>query len=272
MIEPCRLALSSVHLAKGVEHTVSRISDFLARNNITKLLAEMALIVVGVLLAFQVDRWYEGQQQASQVRDYLTRLINNVEEDLEMLALQQRRFSQRLEYTEFLAATLSNPALVESEPRKFLVALQRSGWRTNFFANNYTFEELRSTGDLAKLPLNIREHLHRYYHTNEHSNQFMPTAVGNQLEYYRRFAGLLEMNQLMLRNPEDDAIYALHDPRDVSVTEARRVYERFRARPEAIEWLPWLKNINLQSGFTNTRYQRLATELLAALNRALEAA
>ena len=173
---------------------MSRLSELLGRNSVAKLFAEMLLIVVGVLLAFQVDRWYEGQQEKAQVRDYLVRLINDVEDDLEILGMQKVLFSQRLEYTEFLAETLSNKTLVESEPRKFLVALHRAGWRTNFFANNYTFEELQSTGDLALLPMNIRKDLYNYHHLNEHRNQFMATAVGNQLECYRRFAGLLEMN------------------------------------------------------------------------------
>ena len=120
--------------------------------------------------------------------------------------------------------------------------------------------------------MNIRKDLYNYHHLNEHRNQFMPTAVGNQLEYYRRFAGLLEMNQIGLRESADDPTYALHDPREITKAEALRVYERFRTSPEAIDWLPWLKNIHLQSRSMNARYQRVATELLQALNTALESA
>ncbi len=159
--------------------------------------------------------------------------------------------------------------MVENEPRRFLVALQRAGWRTSFLANRYTFEELQSTGDLALPPLSVPRALYRHHHANENTNQSISTMTGNQLEYYRRFAGLLAIDQVMLSGVDDADMYEGHDTRAVTADEAIRAYRKFTDNAEAIAWLPWLQNTHVQSQLTNTRYQRQASELLDVLKATL---
>ncbi len=78
---------------------MSRLSDLLRGTRTVQLLMEMALIVAGVLLAFQVDRWYESQKEAEQIEGYLARLIGDVEEDIEGLKRQEANFAARSRYT-----------------------------------------------------------------------------------------------------------------------------------------------------------------------------
>ena len=234
------------------------------------LFLEMLLIVVGVLLAFQVDRWYESRSDEVKVQDYLLRLKSDVEDDLKQLAEQERTFESRLALTEFLRESLDDANLVKAAPDKFVVALQRAGWRTNFFASRFTFDELTNTGDFALLPADIRQALYDYHQFNANMNQFADTVAGNQLEYYRRFSGLLGVDQLMLRTEEDADKYSHLLVREVSASEALSAYEAFRNKPSAIDWLPWMKNTHLQALLTNERYQTRAAALLSLLSRESE--
>ena len=238
------------------------------KSSLARVFFETLLIVVGVLLAFQLDRWYEAQQQATQVQDYLARLIVDVEEDMETLNYQSRTFERRSGYTKLLIEALENPSLVREDPRRYIVAVQQTGWRTNFFTNSYTFEELQNTGDLALLPLTIRRELYRYHHQNDHLNQFLPTVAGNQLEYYRRFAGLLDFDQVMLSGDPNLGDYVGSNLREITEQEAVQVFERFRKNKEAIAWLPWLMNTHYQAIRMNRRYQNSATALLDMLKQA----
>ena len=241
--------------------------DRFKKGDFGTLFLEMLLIVVGVLLAFQVDRWYESRSDERKVQAYLVRLKSDVEEDLKQLTEQEHTFKSRLELTEFLRESLDDANLVKAAPEKFVVALQRAGWRTNFFANRFTFDELTNTGDFALLPADIRRALYDYHQFNANMNQFADTVAGNQLEYYRRFSGLLGVDQLMLRSDEDGEKYSHLLEREVSESEALSAYEAFGNKPSAIDWLPWMKNTHLQALLTNERYQTRAAALLTLLSR-----
>lgn len=75
-----------------------------------RLAAEFAVIVIGVLVALGVDSWAAGRRDRAQETEYLTRLLNDVQFDLQELA-----FVDSVSRIGFDASSrLSDPAVVDS--------------------------------------------------------------------------------------------------------------------------------------------------------------
>jgi hypothetical protein len=140
------------------------------------------LIVCSVFMGFQVDRWWQEQQELEIEDNYLERLIEDVKTDGSQL-------KRRIEYFENVRKSgllaleyLDGPPEHERPPAEYLAAFYLASQAWEFTPAITTFEELKSSGALSLIrDVSLRTTLAIYYQSMAESNYVWKTP-----NYYRR--------------------------------------------------------------------------------------
>ena len=97
---------NSLHLGKTSHPTVKRLFALIRRNLLENgqtgkylkyALGEIILVMIGILLALQVNNWNEKRQAEAQFRTRLEQLYTVIDEDLQTLQNIQRLLTQQFE-------------------------------------------------------------------------------------------------------------------------------------------------------------------------------
>jgi hypothetical protein len=111
-------------------------------------IGEIALVMIGILLALQVNNWNENRKLKAQKAILLENLQQDFEENLNRLDLIISFLDDRQDYARqilYLLETL--PEEVDSIPTVF--ALERAGFVHFFNPTQPTYEEMKSSGTLS---------------------------------------------------------------------------------------------------------------------------
>ena len=138
----------------------ARIERFLNWRTST---AEFLILVVGILLALAVDRWAEEYRDAQTASEYITRLRSDVATDLAAYA-ETVTWSHSIDDSALYVLQVyrgQDPAPEEYD----LLALHmyRASRGVKGRTTTTTYDDLVSTGNMALLPVSIRDAITRYY-------------------------------------------------------------------------------------------------------------
>jgi hypothetical protein len=130
---------------------------------------EMMLVIVGILIALQIDNWNTDRQEQALLDGYLQSIARNMQEDaVELEALRETRVST------MDASVRAAIFLVESRARTFDVsevffavsAMDQVGRIVSFHPNTSGMEALKTSGVLARMQgRDIERLLYEYYDT-----------------------------------------------------------------------------------------------------------
>ena len=134
---------------------------------------EVLVVMLGLLLAFQLDRWRESIAERRQEQAYINRLIADVESDIPRIENAIALQSLRLELVDLLMDVAVNPVVATKEPVVFLGAVKQAAFTYTPVLTTHTFENLRSTGDLRLiLDESVKNVMFDYYGFDESQRQY----------------------------------------------------------------------------------------------------
>ena len=146
---------------------VSRISSALREMRWAQLVLELALLILGILIALAVDGWIDDRRDARSERRYLELLVRDLDRDLEVLdeflAYEERQVADSV----FAYRALRGG--VAAEDREAVAdALTRLSWRRTLRLTRATYTDLLSTGNLRliRTPA-LRDRVVGLYENNE---------------------------------------------------------------------------------------------------------
>jgi len=149
---------------------------------------EIALVMIGILLALQVNNWNESRNESQREVSYLERLSENLNGNLRELNMNIEFYSKVFDYGQLALAYSegSNPKVTNWE---ILVALFHSSQIWPIIPNPSTYEELKSAGELSLIrSVNLRNDLVFYYGGGfERYNQ----TIGISPPYRKMVRGLI---------------------------------------------------------------------------------
>jgi hypothetical protein len=208
------------------------VSEGKVRAYLLYAIGEIFLVVIGILIALQVNNWNIQRQNKTAEEQYLERLVIELENDLESITISIQSNLSRKERGEFLIKTKTNPDLVEENPTYFIQSIEYTGYTNAPVISNHTFEEIKSSGKLSILRNEeIRTELAKYYTNIQYRGQYDFIAQDVQLKYLEAKTGILsEKRQMEMGNFNFDVTYA--------VAEAKEAYHRMLNKPEFLEVLP----------------------------------
>jgi hypothetical protein len=127
---------------------------------------ELLLVILGILVALQIDNWNEDRKERATLQSYLESIARNMQEDLtELEPLRAHRLESIFAAARFDA--LRNRDSFDVDEIFFLNQLWALSAAQSFFsANTSGFEALKSSGVLDRLQgSGIEQLLSRYYDT-----------------------------------------------------------------------------------------------------------
>jgi len=141
-------------------------------------IGEILLVVIGILIALQINNWNEKRQQSELKTVYISRLISDIQQDTLNVQIIKKQTEEAQEIINSTIHILNT----ESDLLKTMQVLENyfeKGWdiRT-FIANDNTYTDLLQTGNMSILKGNIKvEDIIKYYASAKNSRE---ADLGNE--------------------------------------------------------------------------------------------
>lgn len=212
--------------------------SLLPENRVSKYLpyaiGEIALVVIGILIALQVNTWNQERLDSKAETAYLRRLLREIEGDLENISSAVKSYEGRKKRAEFLMATKTNPGLAEADPTYFIESIEYAGYTNSPVVADHTYEEIKSSGRLSIITNEqLRTSLSGYYTGVKNREQYNFIVQDIQLRYLEYRAGILSDEQQI-------AMGSMGNEMQYDAEAAAAVYKRMMAKTAFIDHLPFV--------------------------------
>lgn len=141
---------------------IRRIREHAAAQNWFAVAIDLAIVVLGVLIATQVSNWNEARIERNQGSDYRLRLVADLRANETDLLERQAYYSGMRKHAEAALAALQRPA--NGDDAAFLVDAYMASHTLRRESKRFTYDELVSTGRFGQIgePA-LREQVMDYY-------------------------------------------------------------------------------------------------------------
>ena len=175
---------------------IRRMAHFIRAHDWSSVVIEIIVVIVGLLLAFQLDEWVELRGERVQEAEYIERLIEDFEDDIPAIQFAIELADMRLRLADLLMDVSNDPTAATARPIEFLGAVSQAAFTYTPSLTSHTFEDLRSTGNM-RLLLNqeIKDGLYDYYGYDENQLQYRPLQFSVEHRHFELAAGVLSHEQ-----------------------------------------------------------------------------
>ena len=216
-----------------------RLTKHVKDQNWFAVALDFAVVVIGILIAFQITSWNEQRQDKARERAYLARIAAELDHTITEIDSAIRIAASRQALGEYLIAAAANPDAVREDPERFINALIIGGYTFSPNIRSHAFDEMQSAGASNLLrDAALRFDLTEFYTNIRGNEQWVYLRELGQTEYTRRAAGILTYEQ---QRAVAAAFYDVTqaDPvQGVTEDDALAAHARMMARPDFVEWLP----------------------------------
>jgi hypothetical protein len=239
---------------------------------------ELAIVVIGILLALQVSNWNEARADARRTRAYLNRIIGDLETDLRVNGNRERFLTNVRRYGQQALAHAETGALAEGSAWKTVLAYFQAGQFYAYSREGSTFTEMRDAGDLGLIhDPQLRSQLAFYYESS--TNRTADSMIMNLIPQYRQdIRSVTPMAvqdyiwshcfRLLPGSGRDQRMIDCPSPVDES--DARHILSGYAHYPDLTRELRfWLSNQRI-AALTAPEDRRDALQLKASVERELQ--
>ena len=173
-------------------------------------IGEILLVVIGILIALQINNWNELRKEHRLEIEYISRIIADLDESIEDNGTRLTNIAERNEALELVVSTLYDKKLDDDNRAEFIrKALYVTGW-TQLVVIDDTFEELKSTGNMAIIrSSDVRGDINKYLRNKNEYNQTLETANDFLKDVNQRWRShispnykITTTNEEFMNNPE----------------------------------------------------------------------
>ena len=221
---------------------LKRIATHFRQQDWFTVVVELLVIVVGLLLAFQVDRWRDYREDRELESTYIDRLIRDIDDSIPDIERTIETQTLRREFVELLMDVSVNPQAANEYPVLFMCAVIQSSYSHSPSLTAHTFDDLRSTGNMSLIiDQNAKDALYDYYGFEQDQWQFRPLQIAQEFRHFELASGVLNHEQALyvhnnwfvVNQANIDKVRAA----SYDLDEIQSIVERLRSRPELIDWL-----------------------------------
>ena len=150
-------------------------------------IGEIVLVVVGILIALQVNNWNEQRKNENRAVSYQKRLKEDIKEELKGLEDRIEYYTLVRKHGEsVIDALTSHP---DSLNIGFLINLYQATQIWEFRVVNDTYQELISSGNIELISNpDLRKYITRYYNETEALLRYWQVETDSSI-WYKKFAG-----------------------------------------------------------------------------------
>ena len=213
-----------------------RIAQQLKEHRWSAVAIDFVVVVVGIILALQLNLWAENRKDQALESVYLRRLIEDLAIEQKSMEAAEGFARARIDAVRWLDRLAADPSAAGEDPAKVSWAVETASWRSFPQINAFVYHELQSTGRLTLLRSErLRRSLSEHYAALQHD-----ARVGEDLTAQHRFdaatAGLLHVDEL----EAIELVAGDYGQLKVAPERAFAVAQAFAQRPAAVAELPGL--------------------------------
>jgi len=212
------------------------LSDGKGRKYVWYAFGEVLLLVIGILIALQINNWNENRLDRKQEYQYLVRLREDLQFEIGLMTDAIRYAENRIAAVRLLEEAAANPKIATERPNAMAIAVETVTWRSFPEISAFVYTELQGTGHLSLIRSEaLRRDIAAYY-----SSIQKELDIGVDLEIQNLFtrgtAGILLTAELVAIQENELG------RRDVDVEivpdRALEIAHEFAARQNAVDLLP----------------------------------
>ena len=227
-------------------------------------IGEILLVVIGILIALQVNTWNEQRKDRSQEHKYLTRLVAEITTDIDNISASILANQNRMQRAEFLLKTIENPGLAEDSATYFIQSIEYAGYTNNPVVSDNTFEEIKSSGKLSLIRNeNLRGAIQEYYSWTSERGQYKFILQDIQLNYLNERRGILLPSQQI-------EMGSFKPSKSYYAEEAKLVYKRLMGKTDFLELLPFVIQSQVRNGESFESIKQQAINLKTMIEKELD--
>ena len=162
-------------------------------------IGEIVLVVIGILIALQINTWNENSKKSEIERAYLLGIQNNLDQDIyELNKLIIKDSTNLYNYSILLRAF--NDKSINKYSKKFIKAIGDSYVTRSFNGNSIVFEDMKSSGKINHIKSDVlRFSILEYYNASQReilrqNEIYMPEMNNLRKE---AFHDTIDMNSLI---------------------------------------------------------------------------
>jgi hypothetical protein len=173
-----------------------RLAVAVRRQDWPTVIIEFLLVVLGVLLALQLDNWNEQRKDQALFQDYLVQLQADLREDVEQAERRIETARALDELAAYLISVIEGKAAEPIDNNRLVSAVLTAGYANLDLVNRQTYDELISTGNLRLFPdTTLKREVVTYYFRQEVGTQWNTLIQSVQIDYRRATRNLLTAEQ-----------------------------------------------------------------------------
>ena len=112
-------------------------------------IGEIVLVVIGILIALQINNWNENRKKSLQEVYYLNQLLEDFKYNKSMVKWHINFNKFQMENAILLLKSLKNDSLNETESKNWYYALSHLWFLPHYSFNDNSWQELKSTGNIG---------------------------------------------------------------------------------------------------------------------------
>lgn len=129
-------------------------------------IGEIILVVIGILIALQINNWNEQRKDYRSSQDYRQRILEDLQVDVNALESRVGYWRKVSESGRFALTAMQDDSIFNSW--KIILNLYYASQINPYDANSITFDELKSAGELRLIPdTRLRNKLANYYRLSQ---------------------------------------------------------------------------------------------------------
>ena len=219
-------------------------------------------MVIGILIALQINNWNELRKEKAIEHNYLLRLYSDLQKDRDILTFSKSLSEIRMSQVNLLTDAIKDPDLSNDKPKKILESIEKVTWLSYLPLSRIVYNELLSSGKMSLIRSEeLREQLAIYYGDANHW-EITLNDKGSQKEFSYTTAGLLSKEMLTaIENTEstDPSLSSHYLDLEIDKNEVKRIILELSSNEEAVKWLPQIYH-----------YQVLAAKVIILLQAHVE--
>ncbi|MFT7528593.1 MAG: hypothetical protein ACI9LY_003755 [Arenicella sp.] len=176
---------------------LEKIANWLKSKGLRIGFVELLILVIGLFMSFQLDRWNVERLRQQDGNVYVGQLVKDLQADYEG-AQTRIDYLLQVQHHGQTALTLWD-GVVAGDPRDLVVSLYQASQIYPFIANLATYEDLKSTGNMDLVgDASVRSELFLYYNSHEVNL----VVVGREPLYRMAIRGVIPFHvQELIRGP-----------------------------------------------------------------------
>jgi hypothetical protein len=237
-------------------------------------IGEIVLVVLGILIALQINNWNEDRKEGLIEQNYLKRLLVDLEDDYQTLTFSKGLSKVRINQINLLTDVIKSPELSNENPKQIIESIEKVTWRSYLPLSRIVYNELLNSGKMSLIQSEqLRALLSKYYGSAEHWEMILNLEDAQKM-FSHATAGLLSNDMFSaIENSEstDQTISTQDLAIDLEKNEVDRIVQELSFNTEAIKWLPKIYHYHVLSDKVitdlSTQNETLKKLVLSELNR-----